>query len=69
MYELTDRTRGHTIRSRDILLIVHLQLLWLLWGHIVTLSWVDVPEALSGSPTLPVPRASRLDRDTNAAAG
>lgn len=55
-YEITDQTRGHSVRSRDIVLITHLHLLWLLWGHIVTLRWYDVAETLPGSPTLPVPR-------------
>ena len=66
MYEVTDQTRGHSVRSRDIVPIVHLHLLWLFWGHIVTLRY-DVADALPGSPTLPVPRGSRGDGASHAA--
>lgn len=66
MYEVTDQTRGHSVRSRDIVLITHLHLLWLLWGHIVTLRY-DAADALPGSPTLPVPRGSRGDGASHAA--
>lgn len=67
MVEITDRTRGHTVRTRDLALVAALQLLWLAWGHVVVLTHLADPAPLPSSPT--VPRASRLDRDTNAAAG
>ena len=43
MWILTDHTRGHTVRSHDAILIGHLHLLWLIWGHVVTLSRLDEP--------------------------
>lgn len=65
LYELTDHTRGHTVRSRDGILIGHLHLLWLIWGHIVTLTRLTDP--LPDSPNLPVSRASAFAGESCAA--
>lgn len=50
VYEITDHTRGHTVRSHDAILVGHLHLLWLIWGHIVTLTRIDAPTS-SDSPS------------------
>ena len=67
MYEVTDQTRGHSVRSRDAILLGHLYLLWLCWGHVVTLT--RLVDTLPGSPTVPVPRGSRGDGGSHAAHG
>lgn len=55
-YEITDQTRGVTRRTRDLLLLAALHLLWLSWGHVVLITRMDAGPASSSSPTLPVPR-------------
>lgn len=54
-YEITDRTRGIARRSGDVALILWLQLLWLSWGHVVTLTRLT-DAAPTSTPTLPSPR-------------
>ncbi len=60
MWILTGHTRGHTVRSHDAILIGHLHLLWLIWGHVVTLSRLDDPtpslalDASVAAPARPV---------------
>lgn len=55
-YELTDRTRGVVRRSSDVAYILYLHLLWLSWGHVVTLTRLTDAAPVSSTPTLPVPR-------------
>lgn len=56
MWKLTDHTRGHTVRSRDAILLGHLHLLWLIWGHSVSLTRIDDPTPLSAlDPSVAAP--------------
>lgn len=44
-YEITDQTRGHRVRTRDLALLAGLHLLWLAWGHVVLITRMDTPTA------------------------
>lgn len=55
-YTVTDHTRGHAVRSSDLALIASLQMLWLMWGHVVTLTRLSDAVSQPSSATLLVPR-------------
>lgn len=60
MLILTDHTRGHTVRSHDAVLIGHLHLLWLIWGHVVTLTRLDEPIPSTHAAAGPVAPPTQL---------
>lgn len=55
-YEVVDRTRGIARRISDVAYILYLHLLWLTWGHVVTLTRLTDAAPELASPSLPSPR-------------
>lgn len=53
MLLLTNRTLKRVVIDRDAIWIGHLWLLWVIWGHVVTLTRLTDTGPFSSSPTAP----------------